>query len=443
LTTYTLGSNVENWTALGTAVASGTGNSLNNVMTGNSAANTIDGGTGNDTLTGGADNDRFNITAGTDTVTDLGNGGADVLVVSAGATVNATVVAAWTASSTTANSGAVNLTTNGFAVNLAAATTGTAGYFIVSNTGAATTLTGSSLADCLTGGAGNDTLVGGAGADTLAGGLGADTFVLAGNDRVVDFNSAQLDAVDLTGLADGNGVTFTFVTGVLDLSASKTSAAFTANSDGNGANITGGAGADSLNGGAAADVLSGGTGNDTITGGSGADIITGGQGNDVIFLGESISAADVVVFAGGTGTAGSTARILTLGVDTITGINLGTATTAVDKLQFSAADFGIASGTTVLRGASAAVTGGPVANTDGNFYILTAAPTSTGVDLNGTAAGANGAIVFVGSATGAAGVDVYFTSNEGSFSTSTAVKIATLVGINTANINATDLTFVA
>ena len=176
LSTYTLGSNVENWMALGTSAASGTGNTLNNVMTGNSGANTIDGGAGNDTLTGGGGIDRFNITAGTDTVTDLGNGGADVLVVSANgnATVNATVAAEWTATSTTANSGTANLSTNGFAVNLAAVTTGSKG-FAVTNTGSATTLTGSGLADSLTGGAGNDTLVGGAGNDTLVGGAGADS----------------------------------------------------------------------------------------------------------------------------------------------------------------------------------------------------------------------------------------------------------------------------
>jgi hypothetical protein len=151
----------------------------------------------------------------------------------------------------------------------------------------------------------------------------------------------------------------------------------------------------------------------------------------------------VVVFAGGIGTRGSNDRVSMLGLDTITGINLGTATTALDKLQFSAADFGIASETTVVRGASAAVTGGPAANTDVNFYIFTAAPTGSAVDLNGTTTATSSAIVFVGQTSGTAGVNVYFTSNEGAFSTSTAVKIATLVGVNTANINETDLEFVA
>jgi Ca2+-binding RTX toxin-like protein len=265
--------------------------------------------------------------------------------------------------------------------------------------------------------------------------------VLAGNDTVVDFDSTQSDVLNLTGLINGTVVTFATVTGALNLSASATTASFLATSASTASTIIGGSGSDSITGGAGADVLSGGIGNDSVTGGAGADTITGGKGNDAIVLTENTSAADVVVFAGGTGTAGTTARIATLGVDTITGINLGSATTAVDQLQFSAADFGI-SGAAVL-GTKVAVTGGPAANTDGNFYIVTAAPTKTGVDLNGSAAGVNGAIVFVGSATGTAGVAVYFTSNEGSFSTSTAVKIATLVGISTANINPTDLAFVA
>jgi hypothetical protein len=126
--------------------------------------------------------------------------------------------------------------------------------------------------------------------------------------------------------------------------------------------------------------------------------------------------------------------VSSLGLDTITGINLGRSSSSVDKLQFSAADFGIAAGTPVVRGG---------ANADGNFYVVTAAPTGTGVDLNGTATGTGSAIVFVGASSGSAGVGVYFTTHEGAFSTSTSWKIATLVGVNTANLNVTDIGFVA
>ena len=57
---------IEDLTLTGTAATTGTGNSLNNLITGNSAANMITGQDGNDTLAGGA---------GTDTLT--GGGGVD------------------------------------------------------------------------------------------------------------------------------------------------------------------------------------------------------------------------------------------------------------------------------------------------------------------------------------------------------------------------------
>ncbi len=207
-------------------------------------------------------------------------------------------------------------------------------------------------------------------------------------------------------------------------------------------NITGTSGNDTINGLAGNDTISGLAGNDSLTSGEGADTLTGGQGNDSLVLTETTSAADVVIFAGGSGTTGTTARAQSLGLDTITGLALGTNTTAVDKLQFSAVDFAISAGSAV-RGSASAVTGGPAANTDGNFYIVTAAPTSTVIDLNGTSAANTGAIVFVGLTSGTAGVNVWFTTNEGAFSTSNSVQIATLVGVNTANLNTTDLLFIA
>nr|WP_082551143.1 putative Ig domain-containing protein [Pseudorhodoferax sp. Leaf265] len=56
--TRTLGAHLENLTLTGTASISGTGNSLDNVLTGNTAANTLSGAAGHDTLIGGkgADN---------------------------------------------------------------------------------------------------------------------------------------------------------------------------------------------------------------------------------------------------------------------------------------------------------------------------------------------------------------------------------------------------
>jgi Ca2+-binding RTX toxin-like protein len=57
--TWTLASNVENLTLLGTSAINGTGNTLDNVLTGNAAINTLTGGAGNDTLDGGAGADTM------------------------------------------------------------------------------------------------------------------------------------------------------------------------------------------------------------------------------------------------------------------------------------------------------------------------------------------------------------------------------------------------
>ncbi len=87
------------------------------------------------------------------------------------------------------------------------------------------------------------------------------------------------------------------------------------------------------------------------------------------------------------------ARVTSLGVDTIEGINIGTSSNSSGILQFSFVDFGITPGSAV-RGAAAAVAGGPAANTDGNFYGPTAVGAPSG-DLNGSNTRNDGAIVFV------------------------------------------------
>ena len=206
-------------------------------------------------------------------------------------------------------------------------------------------------------------------------------------------------------------------------------------------NVIGGSGKDQIIGNSVSNDLSGGAGDDSIQGGEGNDTVSGGSGNDSINLTEATSATDVVIFSGGTGTTGTVARVTSLGLDTITAINLGTNTTVVDQLQFSAADFGIAAGA-ATRGSSMAISGVTAANSDGNLYILTTAPAATVVDLNGTHSANSGAIVCVGAATGTAGVSVWFTTNEGAFSLANSVQIATLVGVNTANLNATDFAFI-
>jgi serralysin len=78
---YTLGANVENLTLTGSAI-SGTGNSLDNVITGNANANTLFGGAGIDALFGGAGSDRLDGGLGDDRL--VGGDGIDFLTGGAG-----------------------------------------------------------------------------------------------------------------------------------------------------------------------------------------------------------------------------------------------------------------------------------------------------------------------------------------------------------------------
>ena len=73
LTSYTLGTNVEDLTYTGTANFVGNGNAENNHITGgagndklngNAGDDTLDGGTGSDAMTGGAGSDTYIVGAG-------------------------------------------------------------------------------------------------------------------------------------------------------------------------------------------------------------------------------------------------------------------------------------------------------------------------------------------------------------------------------------------
>lgn len=66
------------------------GSALADTLVGGTGDDTLRGGLGNDSLTGGTGADTFEVAAGTDTITDIGLDN-DLLVVSGGATANATV----------------------------------------------------------------------------------------------------------------------------------------------------------------------------------------------------------------------------------------------------------------------------------------------------------------------------------------------------------------
>ncbi|MCE4558170.1 calcium-binding protein [Pelomonas sp. P8] len=304
--TWTLATEVENLTLIGTANINATGNGVANTLRGNAGANTLTGGAGNDTMIGGAGDDIYVLDVATDVVTENTGEGTDTIQIGATFTLAANVE---------------NLTL-----------TGTSNINGTGN-GLNNLLTGNSGANNLNGGTGNDTLNGGAGTDTMVGGAGNDTFYV----------DATADVV--TEVAnEGTDTVITSVT-LASLAANVENLTLTGSSNLNGignalANVmTGNSGANNLNGGDGNDTLDGGAGNDTMVGGAGndtfyvdatTDVVTesAGQGTDTVISSVTLAslAANVenLTLIGssninGTGTAGDNVLTGNAGSNTLTG----------------------------------------------------------------------------------------------------------------------------
>jgi Ca2+-binding RTX toxin-like protein len=281
--TYTLADNVENAivTAAATVAVNLTGNDLDNILTGNAGANTLNGGAGNDTLIGGAGADKLLGGAGDDVylvadagdvVTELANGGHDVVRTSLASLALVANVEDLAYIGAGAFSGTGNLLDN--------------------------VISGGNGGAKLDGGAGNDTLVGGFGNDSLQGGLGDDVFQTGGGkdtidggagDDVVrglgyfgDYVVTRPNAID-TVLTDHNGNVLTLrnVETLAFADGDKTFDEVRADivSVGN-------------------DYLHGTDGNDVLNGGLGADTLAGGGGDDLYII---ANVADVIIENGGEG----------------------------------------------------------------------------------------------------------------------------------------------
>ncbi|MCR6501240.1 putative Ig domain-containing protein [Shinella sp. CPCC 101442] len=206
---YVLSANVEHLTLMGTA-ASGTGNSLANVIIGNAADNVLNGKAGADRMVGGKGDDIYVVDNAKDKVVEKAGEGTDLVRASV-----SYALSAYIQKLTLVGSAEINGTGNGL------------NNIIVGNR-ADNTLNGRGGADTLRGGAGDDTLIGGnsGGKDKLYGGSGADTFVFVaaqgaaavavGNrDAIDDFSRKQGDKIDLSAI-DANAKTgasdaFTFI----------------------------------------------------------------------------------------------------------------------------------------------------------------------------------------------------------------------------------------
>ena len=344
---YTLGAHVENLTLTGTA-GSGTGNSLDNVITGNASVNTLSGGDGDDTLdgkagadtmTGGLGNDIYVVDQAGDVASELAGQGTDtvrsaiswtlganleILTLTSGASVNAT--GNGLANVLNGNSGANVLDGAGGADSMfggfgddtyivsdlgdkAFETSSTGGNDLVLSaisfqlganierltlTGTGNTNAfGNDNSNTLIGNSGNNTLSGGGGIDILTGGGGHDIYYVdTTSDTVNELAGEGTDTVI-------SSVSWTLAANLENLTLTGSAAL---NGTGNGLNnvITGNSGANSLNGG---------NGNDTLTGGLGADTLNGGSGDDTYVIDGSDT---LVEFAGGGNDTVQTSQSYTL-----------------------------------------------------------------------------------------------------------------------------------
>lgn len=267
-TSYTLGTNLERLTFIGTGSFTGAGNAADNVLTGGAGNDTLNGRAGADILVGGLgiDTATYVNSMGSVTVdlaTGLANGGeaqGDIL------------------------SGIENVTGSGFADSLL----GDAGVNV---------LIGGEGDDTLRGGVGNDSLIGGVGADVLDGGAGIDGVIYAASSAGV-----TIDLMAGTG-AGGEAEGDTLV----DVE-----------------NVTGSNYADTLIGNGVANLLVAGSGDDTLDGGLGDDNLRGGTGNDLYFVD---APGDVVIEGANAGTdeVRATAATYKLGANIENLVYLGTA----------------------------------------------------------------------------------------------------------------------
>jgi len=216
---YTLPTNVNALTLLGTGSLVATGNAATDVITANSGNDTLVAGTGAATLVGGAGNDTFVVNSSSDVVQDTSITASNTLQSSVSATLAANV-----------NTLVLTGTSN---------------------------LTGTSIGA-------NDTLVSNAGVDTLVGGAGNDVFVV-NNAADVILNATANDTIE-------SSVNFTLPSNVNNLiliGSGNISGTGNANSD----ILSAGAGTDTLIAGVGVATLNGGTGNDTFVVNSGFDIV--------------------------------------------------------------------------------------------------------------------------------------------------------------------------
>ena len=293
--TFTVGTNVEHLTLLGTGDINGTGNTTANTVTGNSGNNVLSGGDGNDrleggdgndtlrgdagidTLIGGAGNDTFYVDSLSETVTEGSSQGTDHVIIS---------VTGYTLGANLENLSLDGTVAVGTGNELDNVITGNSSTNTITGGDGHDTLYGMNGADTLNGGNGNDTLDGGSAADVMSGGVGDDVYYMDTTaDTVTEAASAGIDLVyipqswtlgahfenlTLTGTDSIYGTGNTLDNAILGNSGDNT--------------LTGLDGHDTLDGAIGADTLVGGTGDDVYGVDNVGDMVTevSGEGADTV-----------------------------------------------------------------------------------------------------------------------------------------------------------------
>jgi trimeric autotransporter adhesin len=257
---YTLSADVENLELLGSALT-GTGNSLNNVITGNAGGNTIDGAGGADTMIGGLGDDTYVVNDAGDTATEAIGAGTDMVNSSVSYTLGSNVenlALTGTAIQGTGNELNNVVTGNAEGNNLG----GGEGNDTLNGNAGADSLTGGTGDDVLNGGSEDDVLLGGGSNDTLDGGTGADSmFGGTGNDIFYVDNTGDV-------ISEFSGQGTDTVYAVINYTLSSNVEILVLGSDRMGTGNTLG---NSITGSAGDNVIDGMAGNDTLTGGLGID----------------------------------------------------------------------------------------------------------------------------------------------------------------------------
>jgi len=314
---YTLGANVEILILSGSA-ATGTGNTLDNIISGNGNINTLkgdagndtlygvdsndtlygdagddilDGGTGNDIMDGGTGNDTYVVDGAGDTVTESEDAGTDTVIAAVDYTLGDNIENLTFNSASGAVNGVGNALDN--------------------------VIIGTANKNFLYGLEGNDTLDGGYGFDYLRGGTGNDTYHV---DNVGDFVDEDAGAGTDTVITTLGEYTLGDNLENLTLSSYASSGKGSGNAQNNtiifnstysyswsGSTLQGFAGNDSLYGGNGNDGLNGGSGNDTMSGGAGDDTYFVDDTRDIVIEEAEVG---IVIF-------NSIAPSLAAGIDTV------------------------------------------------------------------------------------------------------------------------------